>query len=606
MSENYASTLWDGIKGALRANLALVMILILYVMLATAYSVIVPLGEAPDEVPHFTYIRYITLHGNLPVGAEEHEGFQPPLYYLIGAAATSWIDTQDYAIRANGDFSFTEDRPPFNLLLHTTAESFPYRGWALAWHLIRLLSVAMGATTIWATYRIAKEIFPADKYIAVGAAAFNAFVPQFLFISGVINNDNLATTLSALALLVVVKILKGACGYRNFILLGALVGLGVLAKASLLNFFVIVIIVIGLVLWQERREKDLAALVGRGVILLGLVVVPFLLIAGWWFVRNQILYGDLLGWGLVLAANALREAPLTLGDIQWLIWGLYRSFWLRWIGIELELPFYAGLTIPCVLAFAGLMTLFWRRERIPPPAPLILSVLGLYFLMVAGSLIPWTATVLGTDQARLLYPAVSAIAIFMFLGWAQLVPRRWGNYLACGVAGGMLVFAMVAPVRYIMPVHAPPPVLAEEDLADVQYPVNINFGGKIELVGYEVNGENWRPGDDLVVTMYWEALDDLHEDYWLLMRLVHRRGWDLVFKDGCPSAGRYTTDFWKKGDILPSVHRLRIPEDAAQHRYRLTLSVHPFESEDWLPILNEQGQDTGDIVILTLIPVVAE
>ncbi|NIN63294.1 MAG: hypothetical protein GTO63_00965, partial [Anaerolineae bacterium] len=594
MSENQASTLWGRVKGALRANVALISILILYVILATAYSVIVPLGEAPDEVPHFTYIRYITLHGNLPVGAEEHEGFQPPLYYLIGAAATSWIDTEDYAIRANGDYSFTEDRPPFNLLLHTTAESFPYRGWALAWHLIRLLSVAMGATTVWATYRIAKEIFPAYEYIAVGAAAFNAFLPQFLFISGVVNNDNLATTLSSLALLVVVKILKGARLYRNFLLLGALVGLGVLAKASLLNFFVIVIIVIGLVLWQERREKGLALLVRRGAILLGLVVVPFLLIAGWWFIRNQILYGDPLGWGLVLAANALREAPLTLGDIQWLIWGLYRSFWLRWIGIELELLFYAGLTIPCVLAFAGLMTLFRTRERIPPPAPLFLSVLGLYIIMVAGSLIPWTATVLGTDQARLLYPAVSAIAIFMFLGWAQLVPRRGGNYLASGVAGGMLVFAIVAPVRYIMPVHAPPPVLAEQDLAGVQFPVNINFGDKIELVGYEVNRENWRPGDDLLVTMYWEALDDLDEDYWLLMRLVHRRGWDLVFKDGCPSAGRYTTDFWKKGDIIPSVHRLRIPEDAAQHRYRLTLSVHPFESEDWLPILNEQDQDTGD------------
>jgi 4-amino-4-deoxy-L-arabinose transferase-like glycosyltransferase len=606
MSENHTSTLWDGIKGALRANLAFVFILMLYVILATAYSVIVPLGEAPDEVPHFTYIRYITLHRNLPVGAEEHEGFQPPLYYLIGAAATSWIDTEDYAIRANGDYSFTEDRPPFNLLLHTTAESFPYRGWALAWHLIRLLSVAMGATTVWATYRIAKETFPSDEYIAVGAAAFNAFLPQFLFISGVINNDNLATTLSALALLVVVRILKGARLYRNFLLLGTLVALGVLAKASLLNFFVIVIIVIGLVLWQERSENDLAALVRRGVILVGLVVVPFLLIAGWWFVRNQRLYGDPLGWGLVLAANALREAPLTLGDIQWLIWGLYRSFWLRWIGIELELPFYAALTIPCVLAFAGLMTLFWRRERIPPPAPLILSVLGVYFIMVAGSLIPWTATVLGTDQARLLYPAVSAIAIFMFLGWAQWVPRRWGNYLASGVAGGMLVFAIVAPVRYIMPVHAPPPILSEEDLAGVQYPVNINFGGKIELVGYEVNGESWRPGDDLMVTMYWKALDDLDEDYWLLMRLVHRRGWDLVFKDGCPSAGRYTTDYWEKGDILPSVHRLKIPDDAVEHRYRLTLSMHPFESEKWLPILNEQGQDTGDIVILTLIPVVAE
>jgi hypothetical protein len=68
--------------------------------------------------------------------------------------------------------------------------------------------------------------------------------------------------------------------------------------------------------------------------------------------------------------------------------------------------------------------------------------------------------------------------------------------------------------------------------------------------------------------------------------------------------GWYTTDHWKKGDIVPSEHRLTIPDDADPHRYRLTLSMHPFDSEEWLPVLNEEGQVTGDIVILTLIPVV--
>jgi len=592
------------LESAMGNNPALVVILVLFLILATAYSAIVPLGEAPDEVPHFTYVRYIAQHGRLPVGAEEHEGFQPPLYYLIGAASTFWIDTSEFTVRANGDYSFTDDLPPFNLLLHTTQESFPYRGWALAWHLLRLLSVLMGATTVWATYWIARQVFPGEKYIAVGAAAFNAFLPQFLFISGVVNNDNLAACLSALMLLVTVKILRGSRGYRHFLLLGTLTALGVMAKASVINFYAIILLVVVIVLWQERA--GLGPSLRRGLVLLSLSGLPFLLLSGWWFVRNQILYGDPLGWGLVLAANALREAPLTLGDIQWLIWGLYRSFWYRWIGIELELGFYALLALPCLLALVGLLTLPWRRERLGPGAPLILSVLGLYFLMVSGSLIPWTATVQGTDQARLLYPALPAIVIFMFLGWAQLVRRRWGNYLAYGVAGAMLLFAVVAPLRYTKPTYAPPPILTREDLAQVENPVEINFGDQVKLVGYELNGEEWRPGEDLYVTMYWEALEDVDQDLWLLFRLVHRKGYDLTFKDGCPSAGRYTTDHWKEGQVIPSVHRLRIPDDADDHPYRLTLSMHPFESEEWLPILNEQGQVTGDIVILTLIPVVNE
>jgi 4-amino-4-deoxy-L-arabinose transferase-like glycosyltransferase len=590
------------IRPVLRENRWLLVILALFLLLATSYSVIVPLGEGPDEVPHFTYVRYIAQHGSLPVGAEEHEGFQPPLYYLLGAGATFWIDTSDYAIRANGDYSFTEDVPPFNLLLHTTREDFPYHGWVLAWHLIRFLSVLMGATTVWATYHIAREVFPDDQWIAVGAAAFNAFLPQFLFVSGLVNNDNLAACLSALMLLVTVKILRGWRSYRHFLLLGTLTALGVMAKTSVLNFYAIILLVVGIVVWREKRPWRLS--LRRGVFLLLVSALPLLVIAGWWFVRNQLLYGDPLGWGLVLAANALREGPLTWGVFQWLMWGLYRSFWYRWIGIELELPFYAALVIPCLAALAGLLTLFWRRERLSPGSPLILSVLGLFFLMVSGSLIPWTATVQGTDQARLLYPALPAIVLFMFLGWAQLVPQRHTRYLAGGVGAAMFLFAIVAPLRYTMPTYAPPPILTTEDLANVEYPVEIDFGGKIKLVGYELNDEEWRPGEDLVVTMYWEALEDLDEDYWLLFRLVHRRGYDLTFKDGCPSAGRYTTDHWKKGDVIPSEHRLTIPDHADPHRYRLTLSMHPFDSEEWLPVLNEQGQVTGDIVILTLIPVI--
>jgi len=38
----------------------------------------------------------------------------------------------------------------------------------------------------------------------------------------------------------------------------------------------------------------------------------------------------------------------------------------------------------------------------------------------------------------------------------------------------------------------------------------------------------------------------------------------------------------------------------------VSLSEHPFGSLDWLPVLNEEGQVTGDIVILTLKPVVEE
>ena len=50
--------------------------------------------------------------------------------------------------------------------------------------------------------------------------------------------------------------------------------------------------------------------------------------------------------------------------------------------------------------------------------------------------------------------------------------------------------------------------------------------------------------------------------------------------------GPYTTAFSKHGDLILSLHRLRIPDDATRQRYRLTMFMHHFDSLDWLPVLN--------------------
>ena len=78
----------------------------------------------------------------------------------------------------------------------------------------------MGTGTVLLTYLIALEIFPQDRYLAIGAAAINAFVPQFLFISGAVNNDNLVTLLCSLALLMMVKIanIQYSISNRNWLL----------------------------------------------------------------------------------------------------------------------------------------------------------------------------------------------------------------------------------------------------------------------------------------------------------------------------------------------------------------------------------------------------
>src|SRR3972149_2073100 len=72
-----------------------------YVILGAIYSLATPIFEASDEVSHYAVIQYVAEEARLPVQqpgvktAWEQEGSQPPLYYLLMALATKWIDTRD-------------------------------------------------------------------------------------------------------------------------------------------------------------------------------------------------------------------------------------------------------------------------------------------------------------------------------------------------------------------------------------------------------------------------------------------------------------------------------------------------------------------------------
>ena len=186
------------------------IILATFVVLAAIYSVATPIFEASDEVSHYAVVQHIADTGTLPVqrpGVKtpwEQEGSQPPLYYLLVSPVARLIDTRDAAERmvrnplaSPGDPSLDANR---NLVIHSPAENFPWRNTTLAVHLIRFISIMMGAGTIGLSYLIARRIFPDRPSIPIGTALLIAFNPMFIFIAASVNNDNLTILLTSLAL----------------------------------------------------------------------------------------------------------------------------------------------------------------------------------------------------------------------------------------------------------------------------------------------------------------------------------------------------------------------------------------------------------------------
>jgi len=371
--------------------------LILYFLLALAYSVVTPIYEGPDEPMHYAYVRHLIETGSLPplTGYEEghpahQETSQPPLYYATAALLTFWTPDQgDYAtlLERNPHFAYpasptTPDNK--NTWLHTPAEDFPYHRTVLAVRLTRLVSSLFGALGVVATWGLGRELWPSSDSLPLLAAGLTAFIPQFLFMSGLVTNDTAVMAFSACILWAVAHLARtlcpetGACGRlphptpysllptpspgacpeqsrgaglrpRHALLLGLLLGLAALVKLSVLGLMLLACLF--LVAIARTARLSWRATLGW----LGLALTVTALVGGWWYARNWLLYGSPFNLLVHLSGPWIWDRPSSLWAALAQLGGVERSFWGTFGTGNVGLPdwVYATLRAACLLALAG-------------------------------------------------------------------------------------------------------------------------------------------------------------------------------------------------------------------------------------------------------------
>ncbi len=583
-----------------RDSLFITLILLAHFLVTVGYSLVAPLGEAPDELSHYDYFRYVAQERALPAGTGVDEAIQPPLYYLLGALLTSPIEMDFAFARSNPDFSLAAAEGPQNLLIHTSLESWPYHGSALAFHLVRLLSASLSTLTVWAIYRLGRELFPKRKSLALGAAGFVAFIPEFCFLSGAVNNDNLAAAVGALLLWRLVRLLRlaghgGHVGYGEFALLGLLLGAGLLTKTSFLAALPLAALVIGWSVWQRWRAGSPAAV--RQVLIGGILAfVLAVFIAGGWYWRNVRLYGDPLAWKLILEGVDLRSAPLTAADYTWLARGLFQSFWGRFGGaghIRLPAPVYWAAGVLSLAAALGLVRFLLSVAKRTVAGKLTgwqrcgLLLLAAWLGVIFVALLRYTAVALGTDQARLLYPALASLVLLFVLGLMQWVPPRRWSALAGGITAGGFVFCLLVLLLFLRPIYAPPKPVDAAASADIDRSSAALFDNRLALVGHEPAELSAAPGGVLHFTLYWRAERptdaDLRAEVWVLAP----DGGLVASWKRSPTGGRFSTDHWPVGSVYADHYALPLPDWLGPGEYTLAVGVREFPSETWLSLQGE-------------------
>jgi len=556
----------------------LILILTLFVLLGVIYSVVVPPFEASDEKWHYPMVKQIADNWALPVqepGVEtpwRQEGSQPPLYYFIGALATCWIDTSDMsAVRRLNPYVDAGATPDgnVNLVVHNPAlETFPWRGTVLAIHLIRFLSVLMGAAAVYLTYLIVREVLPDSPALALGAAAIHAFTPMYVFISGSVNNDNLTVPLCSLALLMLIKLASDKSGIGNWSLeighwkLGIVLGLAALTKTSALPLTVLAALVVIMRAVRNRSWREF--FVGGLATLL-----PFLAIAGWWFWRNLQLYGDPFGLNVFIEILGQRDVPADLAQLWRERYSFLAGYWGNFGGLNVPLPAwtYTALNTIIVIAALGLITHYVSRFTFHvsrhSPFAIRRSPFAICLLWALGVVVAWSqwASVTWSSQGRLVFSAIQTWSLLLALGVAIWFPRRLviGNW---SLVIFLLILTALAPWLWIRPVYALPEPLTGAQVAAIPHPLGTDFGGTMRLLGYDLETKSVKPGGQVAVTLYWESLSPTGQDYAVFVHLLGEHELLAAQRDTLPGLGLLSTTWLEPGYRWADRYVITVPETA--------------------------------------------
>ncbi len=510
--------------------------------------------DAPDAPGHLAYAAYLAEGGGLVTLQEaaeiSHEMVQqPPLYYALAALFDH-----------NGSMALALQYAPENPYIvdcvgHKTTVLLPdMPSLAQIGFLIpRLLSLLGGLLAVAGCWLWLARALPEKKGkphpAAFGAALLLGLTPMFAYESAAITNDILTVGLAVCA------VVLGMASYRDnrwwqWLAAGALAGCAALTKYSGL----LAIVPLG-VIWLWHLSEDRSWRAAKPALLM---IGGFAAVAGWWFVRNMALYGELVPMTTLepLLPGLIRTDNLTLSALFAQFGSTWRSFfgiyacgiaapeWLMWGWAGLSLAGLVGLVV-------GIL-----RKKLDKRRWIVVSSSSAWLIASLLMMAVWANSLLYTDQGRLLFIAAPAFYALVALGWDCLIDtsHKLGRIALIAwliislVFSGVQLYAVYGPVETLAAVAA-------------DYPVEVTLDSGIRIVGVDMpEGAALSTPGELPITIYLSADQQINAFYTLYVQLVLDDDTRVYSWSGLASNGRLTTIEWPVGEIITLDLNLSVDE----------------------------------------------
>lgn len=433
---------------------------------------------AADEAQHTAYALELT-EGRLPeldtLVRSTVPGMPglPPDCRVAPADARAAIGRRDVsvlpacaqrsgALLTTFDLMYTANHPPLFYLLEALplgagrALDHPVAGFYAA----RVLNLAVGIAAVVATAGLVRILLPGRPDLAVGAAAVIAVAPILIAVTSQVYNDAFAVALITAATAAALALARRGLSVRRLLPVVLLVPAVALSRASGALAAAVLVPAVGIAAVLGSRSGPAAGPAWRRPLLAGFgasAATGLLTVAaaGWFYARNNRLYGDPAGSERVASMfptgyghRSVWEV-LTARDFWWTIYqGLFGRLSLQH-GVPHRIVIGVGLlTVLGLLAAAARALLAVRARRVSGRRDWAVDVFC--WLVVAAQAALALATLVGYVAAggatftRYLLPALPVLALAVAAGCSALPLARRGipTLLVVLALGGNIVIML--------------------------------------------------------------------------------------------------------------------------------------------------------------------
>jgi hypothetical protein len=424
--------------------LGLVAIIVAFVGIGSLHALQQPPFWATDETAHVGYAHDIA-SADLP----EIRRFPE-----VPAEAQQWEAERSTARDIRYRAVWVANHPPLHYIAVAPLIWFSNATDAADGGLIlmRFANVAFAAVGVAFTFLLASEITRRNHRLALLAAALAALVPQghAVFSQGL--NDGLGFAAGTAVVWAGARCLRriDALTRRDLALLAAT---AVVAFGSRASTMLLAIAVVGVVALRRftRPAPSVRVHVRRAVHLALVVLAPAVVLFGWFYVRNMMLYGD-IGASQYLLEMFRRQRQGSVFDmlLRWSMWSnVYESLMSPTTRRRLVPPGSAAVTliaaVGVAMAFVAGRVGAAESWSIADPArddeqsdqratfrwqiALGVVVVGLIALTIAQH-----ASGGGNAHARYTMPAIGVVAVLLVIGMERIW-ARWAPLGLVAIAG---------------------------------------------------------------------------------------------------------------------------------------------------------------------------